>query len=82
MRHSLASMAGEGADGALAVLAHETHRIMGIAGTIGARRVAALAQAIDRAARSGDLAGASALLPELAAETRTVESALAARIGG
>jgi hypothetical protein len=37
---------------------------------------------MDRAARSGDLAGASALLPELAEETRTVESALAARIGG
>jgi CheY-like chemotaxis protein len=82
MRDSLASMADERADGALAVLAHEAHRMKGIVGAIGARRVAALAQAMDRAARSGDLAGASALLPELAEETRTVESALAARIGG
>jgi two-component system sensor histidine kinase/response regulator len=60
-----------------ATLHREAHTLKGGAGTLGAVRLREVAQAMEEAARSGDMAAAATILPSL--ETEFVESVAALR---
>ena len=64
------------AQGDLAALGREAHGILGAAGNVGARRISALAGALEDACRAGERNAAERLVGELTVASQTAATAL------